>query len=422
MEKKKKKPALIISNIIKPWLTKQKETSQYFSANSRNSITCREDGVAWLALSLQRSKQCLMKRPFIHCQYLLCYNLRLRYTAVKIAKAKAAYNVTITHLRFGNKTSGIDGGITAFLHNNTLDISRTGALYNLGRCPYYDYIMIPTTTYRELQGLFFFQNTGSKPIGLAILKPFTKETWFVTLGAMLVMSMALKTAYWIDVTHFNSRIRYSFFTSLLIIISILTQQGSAVVPHRLGGRIVFFGSLIFSILLYNYYTSSLVSSLLSTKPPAPKTFKDLYESDLQVGVENAPHVISYIVQMINDTYLALLNSTKIYQSSHPNYWTPKEGLEKVRQGGYAFYIAESTAYDIISRTFDNMQICNLGKVILMPASTVGLLLPKKSQYTELFQISSAMMRQGGIIKKTVGYNVTVTLERFGNTTSGIDGG
>ncbi|KAJ8943881.1 hypothetical protein NQ318_019364 [Aromia moschata] len=104
-----------------------------------------------------------------------------------------------------------------------------------------------------------------------------------------------------------------------------------------------------------------------------------------------PHIIAYIMQMKNDTYITLLNSTKIYQSSHPNYWTPKEGMEKVRQGGYAYYTVESSAYGIISRTFDNRQICNLEKVIFIPASPVGLHLPKKSQYTELFHISKLIV-------------------------------
>ncbi|KAJ8943879.1 hypothetical protein NQ318_019362, partial [Aromia moschata] len=173
-------------------------------------------------------------------------------------------------------------------------------------------------------------------------------------------------------------------------------------PSSPRGKIIFLVSLIFSILLYNYYTSSLVSSLLSTRPPTLKTIKELYESDLKVGMENQPYITTFILLQKNDFYTNLLNRTKIYESGKPNFFTPEEGIAKVKKGGFAYHVLGTTAYPIISRTFEQEEICNLDKLNLIRPSVMGHVLANMSQYSEMFEISSTKIRQSGILQRAQG--------------------
>ncbi|KAJ8978645.1 hypothetical protein NQ317_002282 [Molorchus minor] len=291
------------------------------------------------------------------------------------------YSKTFTSPWFGNTTSGVDGGIAKLLYEESIDITSAGGNLRIGRVKYLDYFAV-TMRFRSR---FFFRNPGMKKIGVDILKPFSRKTWYVTLTTMLILSIALKLTYWIDNTFLNSNIRQSLFTSFVVIISIFSQQGSSTVPYRLGGRLIFLTVLVLSILMYNYYTSSLVSSLLGTKPPALKTIKELYESTLKVGIEDEAYTITHIIQEKDDYYVQQLNRTKIYDP-HPNFPTPKEGLRRVKQGGFAYHMQVTTAYPMISRLFDQEEICDLAQIDFVPPGYMSLIVPKKSQYRELFQI------------------------------------
>lgn len=150
---------------------------------------------------------------------------------------------------------------------------------------------------------------------------------------------------------------------------------------------VFLNLLIFSIWLYNYYTSGLVSSLLNSKAQMLTSFQDLYESPLEIGMEDQAYTHLFVMNS-KDRYLKELYKKKIYGrhgNRGPNIFSAKEGLEKVRKGGFAFHTMVYTAYPIISSTFDQEAICDLGEIEML--NYIGaMFLLKKSQYKELFVI------------------------------------
>lgn len=149
---------------------------------------------------------------------------------------------------------------------------------------------------------------------------------------------------------------------------------------------VYFSLLIFSIFLYNYYTSSLVSSLISSKPIVFTTIKELVNSDLKFAIEDQPYTITFILQENDDVYIQKLNSCKIYESGKPNFLTVEDGLAKVKEGGFAYHTLVTSAYPLIAKTFTQDEICDLNEIDLIPPSVIGLVLSKHSQYTEMFMI------------------------------------
>ena len=60
-------------------------------------------------------------------------------------------------------------------------------------------------------------------------------------------------------------------------------------PRVISGRIVYMSLFLWAMLLYQFYSASIVGSLLAEKPRFIKNIKDLADSNLEVGIENMPY-------------------------------------------------------------------------------------------------------------------------------------
>nr|WJJ63353.1 ionotropic receptor 75c [Pachyrhinus yasumatsui] len=309
-----------------------------------------------------------------------------------------SYNTTLRPSWFGNTSSGEDGGIAKMLWEDTADISSAGCILRLlgnERMDFYDFIV----PYYKFRSYFYFRNPGIvKPNFNEVLKPFTRSSWFATLYITAIVCMCIEIAYFVEKRRENRRNR-TWMRSVFIVIAVFSQQGLDTIPTHLAGRIILLHLLICSILLYNYYTSSLVSSLISTEPEVLKTIKELLESTLRVGIELQPYIITYVLDRSKtDRNLFLLNRTKIFEHNRPNFLSVEEGVKEVHQGGYAYHTESITAYPLIARTFEQDAICDLAEIILINSDT-SLMAQKKSQYKKLFQVSLRKMWTSGIMKK-----------------------
>lgn len=309
------------------------------------------------------------------------------------------YNTTLAPSWFGNTSSGEDGGIGKLLWDGIIDVSSAGCIIRLlgnERMDYYEFIM----PYYKFRSYFYFRNPGVvKPNFKEVLKPFAKTSWLATVYTTALVCVCIEIAYFVERRNENSGNR-RWLKSLFIVIAVFSQQGLDTIPTHLAGRIILLNLLICSLLLYNYYTSSLVSSLISTEPEALKTIQELLESKLKVGIKLQPYTITYMLDRSkNDRYLFLLNRTKIFENDDkPNFLLVDEGIHRVHHGGFAYHTESITAYPVIARTFEQESICDLTEILLIN-SDASLALQKKGQYKKLFQISLRKMWTSGIIKK-----------------------
>uniref|UniRef100_A0AAR5PZ02 Ionotropic glutamate receptor C-terminal domain-containing protein n=1 Tax=Dendroctonus ponderosae TaxID=77166 RepID=A0AAR5PZ02_DENPD len=311
------------------------------------------------------------------------------------------YNTSLPFSWFGNTSSGEDGGLAKMLWDDTIDISSAGCILRLldsDRIDFYDYIM----PYYKFRSCFFFRNPGVvKPNFYEALKPFDKQSWIVTLYVTGIVCICIEIAHFVETRHRGGDLQNSScsFRSLFVVVAVFSQQGLGTIPSSISTRIILLHLLICSVLLYNYYTSSLVSSLISTEPEVMKTIKELLESNLKVGIELQPYTITYMLDRVKeDHYLNQLNQSKIFYRNTPNIFTAEEGIRLVHQGDFAFHTESITAYPLIADTFEQESVCNLAEIILINSDT-SLMAQKKSQYKKLFQVSLRKMWQSGIIRK-----------------------
>ncbi|XP_018560787.1 uncharacterized protein LOC108903153 [Anoplophora glabripennis] len=132
------------------------------------------------------------------------------------------YNTTIRAEWFGNSSSGIEAGLSRLLWDNEIDISSAGGILRAPRMHYYDYLL----PYYQFRTSFFFRNPGNVSPGGEVLRPFSVTTWYCFLAATIVVSLAIKAAYWIERTFLKSRFDYSLVTSFVTTISLFAQQGT----------------------------------------------------------------------------------------------------------------------------------------------------------------------------------------------------
>ncbi|KAJ6639575.1 hypothetical protein Bhyg_12322, partial [Pseudolycoriella hygida] len=72
----------------------------------------------------------------------------------------------------------------------------------------------------------------------------------------------------------------TFFNSFLMVFGILFQQGCSDNPSFISSRILTLTYLMFSVVIYQFYGSFIVGSLLTETPKVIKTMRQLLNSKL----------------------------------------------------------------------------------------------------------------------------------------------
>jgi len=67
-----------------------------------------------------------------------------------------------------------------------------------------------------------------------------------------------------------------------------------------------------------------------------------------------------------------------------NIFNAEDGVELIKSGAYAFHVQESTAYGIISKTFDEKLICKLSEIEVYRPERLYISLQKNSTFREIF--------------------------------------
>lgn len=63
-------------------------------------------------------------------------------------------------------------------------------------------------------------------------------------------------------------------------------------------KCITFLTLLFGFIIYQFYSASIVGSLLMTKPKTIKTLKDLIDSDLKIAIEDIVYTRDYFIVSI----------------------------------------------------------------------------------------------------------------------------
>lgn len=144
----------------------------------------------------------------------------------------------------------------------------------------------------------------------------------------------------------------------------------------------FFIGLLF---IYTSFTANIVAILQSTTKSI-RTVADLQNPSIELGVHDTPYNRHYF-KIETEPIRKRLYDTKISPSNGPSAFMNKtEGINRLRQGMFAFHIENSPGYREIEATFFEKEKCGLVEIKVFENVEPWCVIQKHSPYKEILKI------------------------------------
>uniref|UniRef100_A0A1A9WE51 Ionotropic receptor 75a N-terminal domain-containing protein n=1 Tax=Glossina brevipalpis TaxID=37001 RepID=A0A1A9WE51_9MUSC len=293
------------------------------------------------------------------------------------------------------------GGIVGALVNQTVDLTSSPFIMIPIRFKFLTPIA-PTGDFRSVCMFRTPRNSGIKSD--VFVEPFSTKVW-IYFGIILVLaSLFLWFTFVVEYYKMRNYLTFipSFLTTCLISIGSACAQSSYLVPGSIGGRFVFITLMLISFIMLNYYTSVVVSLLLGSPVKSNiKTMSDLADSNLDVGLEPLPFTYSYL----NSSTLPEVKrfvKQKVIPKIHTNnlWYSAQEGIMRMRnRPGFVFVFEVSTGYNLIERTYEAFEICDLNEVLFRPDTQLVTHLHRNSTYKEIVRLKIIRIMETGVHAK-----------------------
>lgn len=149
----------------------------------------------------------------------------------------------------------------------------------------------------RLSSQFFYRPTPEVNIFASdMLKPFTSTIWLFLILTLFLVSVAMhfiiKCENRLKV---KMRKRRQMSSAVVMTFGTMCQQGTEVTSHLVSGRCLTVFLLLTSLVIYNFYTSVLVSTLVGTSfQTSIHSLIDLANSKFEIGFEYTSYLYGYL--------------------------------------------------------------------------------------------------------------------------------
>ncbi|CAH3989029.1 unnamed protein product [Pieris brassicae] len=316
------------------------------------------------------------------------------------------FNYTVAGRWIGPPDKNASLAVTNSLYWGQQDLSCTSARITSERLQWVD-IFNPPVTQIESRFFYLIPNKGIGNYENRFLTPLSPAVWWCSVGAGIFCVAVLAVAAVLE-----RRPRPAIYAMLSVLGAVCQQgyeEGTGIVEHRYscqGQRVTLLVIGLTSMLLYNYYTSSVVSWLLSAAPPTLSDIDGLIRSDFELIFENIGYTTGWFEDAGFFYYKGykdpkedeLREKVRNTKRTKDLYQTVEYGIELIRTGDYAYHTEPYSAYQTISRTFVDSELCRLGSLPMIYPSPVYIMTQKKSSYKEFFNWSLMRLNERGHIK------------------------
>ncbi|EDV97845.1 GH14466 [Drosophila grimshawi] len=302
--------------------------------------------------------------------------------------------------------SEVTGGLIGDMRNNTVDIAATGFLYTSGRAKYLKIL----SWYCSFRSICMFLNPTAAASELHIgefLKPFSWTVWLIFGSLLLLAGFLLWLTFRLEGRFGHVSMTPSLLTSCLLSFGAACIQGAWILPNSTGGRMVFYAIMLSCFLIYNYYTSIVVSSLLDAVPKSNiRTIQQLADSNLEVSVEAIIYTKVYVETSDYPDVRSLYINKIVNSKREPQrIWLPaEEGVLMVRnKPGFVFIADAAGAYGFVRKHYLPHEICELNEILLRQETAAHTMVVKNSSYAEVLKLNFLRMMETGVHAKYYRY-------------------
>ncbi|XP_043471778.1 ionotropic receptor 75a-like isoform X1 [Leptopilina heterotoma] len=310
-----------------------------------------------------------------------------RYHFNLIRQLKDMYNFSI-HLtqgtNWGYLVNGTYTGIMGDMAKGIVDIGATPFMFLKDRL---DICEFTVQSYVAKGGLMF-RHPKKNNIRNSFLKPFEEKVWWLMIMTMIliwiliIITAKMEQKYNAD---FKMKKPLVALDGALDVMGSTCLQDCFEIPRFYSGRIVYITLFVWGFLMSQYYSASIVGSLLAEPTRFINTIEDLANSDLEVGVEDVGYIRNFFATT-NDQHVINLYNKKIAPNKKrktANYLKAHDGLQRVKKGGFAFQIESATAYKIVDDTFTEEEICELVVILMVPTESLATATVKNSPFKKM---------------------------------------
>nr|XP_012138610.1 PREDICTED: LOW QUALITY PROTEIN: uncharacterized protein LOC100877692 [Megachile rotundata] len=299
----------------------------------------------------------------------------------------------IDHWEKGNKI----GPLVTSLNKRLYDLGYYPSILTLERMNNADVItqVWPLSYNIFYRTCFMFLTVPSSKMDINIIfRPFSTNVWYM----ILLLSFIIIFALWLILKVENNS---DYGATVLIIVAALCQQGLPFNDSsKYAGRVAFLHTLIFGLLLYNYYSAAVVSARLNA--PLNKMNDSLYSL-----MHSKMKLTAYKDIYFNYLFRAPVTEVQLFKKywdkipENEKFESIEKGVREIMKPGHAYHIDPVLAYPLIEVMFTKQMICQLTEVHLFRPSTIGLWSSQHGQFLEITKIGLIRMYTAGIRKRQV---------------------
>lgn len=183
-------------------------------------------------------------------------------------------------------------GYLGIMKRNEADVGASGTINRIHR--FVDFDILHSSWKFETAFIFLYTSSlmGQNSKGNFIL-PFDYKVWLLIFVSLIITAFIWYLIEYLQkfdnlITLEPPSVKPSSSVSIvaLRVIGALSQQGLDPVPIGIASRVVMLSCLLFCLMIYNYYTSSVVGGLLSNTARGPATVDDIIDSPLILSFED----------------------------------------------------------------------------------------------------------------------------------------
>ncbi|XP_052892532.1 ionotropic receptor 75a [Anopheles moucheti] len=305
----------------------------------------------------------------------------------------------------GRLRSGYRLGLLGVVQRHETDVAATGIIMRLSRQPELDTIHYSWA----FETGFIYKITpdiGSKSEGNGFVAPFSPSVWVAFLLSLALSVVVLKYLALLSARCLHHRhTRAATMAYVLDVMSCVAQQGVPNVSRLVPSRVAVIVLLVANLVLYNYYTSTVVSGLLSSKMIGPESIPQVIDSPLKLSLtDTGYHRILLREQTL--PYSTRMHERKALPPRSPDdlplFTDVEHAVPYLRRGGHVLHCELTEVYPTIANQFTANEICELRTVeglYRYDIRVMGFVLPKHSMYSELFKITLMRAQETGIVKR-----------------------
>nr|QGW45453.1 ionotropic receptor 75c [Bradysia odoriphaga] len=280
-------------------------------------------------------------------------------------------------------------GTLGMVQRGEVDFAITGARHQDDR---YGQVDATANSY-YIQLKFLFQHPKSVTSSNVFLSPLNEVVWIVLVLFGLFTAFSLRQSFLLE----NKRqcTDYTYSNSLLIVFGMLFQQGYGGSTNYMSSKVFVISVLLLSFLMFQFYSSFIISSLLIEPPKTIKTMKQLAHSKLKCYADDVPYVIDNLKHSQDESANEIYH--QIMRDAGTRIVSVQNGLDLMKKHGYALNTDVSYAYPKLKAILTDKQICNLQEVSYIQSIHGYPVVPVKSPLKELIKLSLRKFHETGIM-------------------------